>query len=345
VTQADRTLPPSSVPPPDEAPTLNWGILAPGHIAHVFTRALKTHTRQHVVSVGSRSLAKATAFASEFGVESAFGSYRELVEDAKVDVVYIASPISEHYSQALLAIEAGKHVLVEKAFTRNAREAEDLIAAARRRGMFLMEALWMRFLPHIDVVHQAVESGLLGDVQTVSADHGQLMRPDINRRLFAPELAGGALLDLGIYPLSFASLVLGPFATITAVGRKTSTGVDGQASIVVTNAAGAHGLLGTTLFTRTPTTASICGTDARLELDSDFYPPTTVRLIGNDGTQLDAFESRRGSAGHAFQAAELARCVKAGRVESAVLPHVETMRVMQSLDTVRDQIGVRFPDE
>ncbi|MFF6981377.1 Gfo/Idh/MocA family protein [Streptomyces sp. NPDC008343] len=346
---ADRTtrpiLPAPRTPSPREAPVLHWGVIAPGGIAASFVTALRTHTEQRIVAVGSRDAGRARAFADRFGIPAAYGSYAEVLDDVRVDIVYIASPHSEHYAQALQAIEAGKHVLVEKAFTRNAGEAGHLIEAARRQGVFLMEAMWMRFLPHIDVVRQVLDLGLLGEVRTVTADHGQFMNPDTAHRLFAPELAGGALLDLGVYPVSFASMVLGPFASLTAVGDTAHTGVDGQASVVVTNDAGAHGVLNTTLHARTPTTASISGTRARLEIEGDFYAPATVRLIGRSNELLGFHVPAQREGGLCYEAAEAARCVAADRLESDLMPLDETLRVMRALDRVRADLGVAFPGE
>ncbi|MGV9270423.1 Gfo/Idh/MocA family protein [Kitasatospora sp. NPDC003701] len=342
---APIVLPPPRTPSPREAPTLNWGVVAPGSIATQFVEALQKYTAQKVVAVGSRDPERARAFADRFTIPTAYGSYTELVQDGRVDIVYIASPHSGHFEQALQAIEAGRHVLVEKAFTRNAREAEQLIEAARKRGVFLMEAMWTRFLPHIDVVRQVLDRGLLGEVHTVMADHGQAMEPDAAHRLFAPELAGGALLDLGVYPVSFASMVLGPFASVTAVGTKAFTGVDGQASIVVTAESGAHGVLNTTLFARTPTTASISGTRGRLEIEGSFYGPAWVRLIGRDNQPIDRFVPLQRDGGLCYQAAEAARCISAGRLESDLMPLAETLRIMHVLDTVRRDLGVAFPGE
>ncbi|MFE5797906.1 Gfo/Idh/MocA family protein [Streptomyces sp. NPDC056503] len=342
---ARMALPAPRTPSPHDAPALNWGVIAPGWIAAHFVEALQKHTGQKVVAVGSRDAGRARAFADRFGIPAAYGSYAELVADDAVDIVYVASPHSGHFEQALQAIEAGRHVLVEKAFTRNAREAERLVEAARERGVFLMEAMWTRFLPHIDVVRQVLDAGLLGEVHTVIADHGQPMTPEVQHRHFAPELAGGALLDLGVYPVSFASMVLGPFASVTAVGTKTSTGVDGQASILVTAESGAHAILNTTLFGRTPTTASIAGTHGRLEIDGSFYGPATVRLIGRDNALIDTFVPPLLDGGLCYEAAEAARCVGAGRLESDLMPLAETLSVMHVLDGIRRDIDVAFPGE
>jgi predicted dehydrogenase len=306
---------------------------------------LQSHTQQRVVAVGSRDAERARVFADRFGIPSAYGSYAEVLDDHDVDIVYVASPHSKHFDLAMQAITAGRHVLVEKAFTRNAREAERLITAARERGVFLMEAMWTRFLPHIDVVRQVLESGLLGEVQTVTADMGLPAEPDPAHRLFDLELAGGALLDLGIYPVSFASMVLGPFTSITAIGTKTSTGVDGQTSVIVRNESGAHGVLNTTLFARTPTTASISGSRGRLEIAGRFHRPTTVRLISPDDEVLDSFVPEQLDGGLCYEAAEAARCIAAGKMESALMPLGETLDIMRVLDTIRRDLGVTYPGE
>ncbi|MEU6285389.1 Gfo/Idh/MocA family oxidoreductase [Streptomyces sp. NPDC047028] len=344
-TPTRTTLPAPRTPSPLDAPVLRWGVIAPGGIAATFAEALRTHTAQRVMAVGSRDGDRARAFADRFGIPAAYGSYAEVAADPHVDIVYVASPHSEHHAHALMAIEAGKHVLVEKAFTRNAAEAAELIEAARARGVFCMEAMWTRCLPHMDVVRQALDLGLLGEVRMVTADHGQFMRPDVNHRLFAPELAGGALLDLGVYPVSFASMVMGPFASVTTVGDTAHTGVDGQVSVVVTNDAGAHGVLNTTLFARTPTTATISGTRARLEIEGDFYAPSAVRLIGRSNELLGSYAPALRDGGLCFEAAEAARCVAAGKLESDLMPLDETLRVMRVLDRMRSDLGVTFPGE
>lgn len=340
------TLPAPRTPDPREAPSLRWGILAPGGIARSFATALRAGTGQQLQAVASRSLDRAQAFADEFAVTTAYGSYEDLVADPDVDVVYVASPHSEHRAHALLATGAGKPVLVEKAFARNANEARDIIESASAAGVFAMEAMWTRFLPHIDVVRQCLETGLLGDVRTVHADHGQKLYPNGPARLSEPSLAGGALLDLGIYPISFAHFVLGDFADVTASGTRTDKGVDAQAAIGVTSSSGAMGVLGTTMLTKTPTTAVVCGTEARLEIDGDFYAPeAVVRLITNDGTELDQFSNDDTVHGLHFEACEVARQVTAGALESPLLPVAETLTIMDALDDARAQVGVRYPGE
>ena len=342
-----RELPPPRVPDPMDAPALRWGILAPGWIAQQFATALRRGTRQEIVAVGSRNVARARAFADQHGAPAVYGSYDELVHDPQIDIVYVASPHSEHHRLARLVLEAGKPVLVEKAFTRNAAEARDLVDFAQAKGLFLLEGMWSRFLPHYDVVHQALQNGLIGEITAVFADHGQHLYPDGPDRLSNPDLAGGALLDLGVYPISFADFVLGPFTSITATGTLTDRGVDQQEAITVANAAGALGVLHASMLAASPCTASICGTNGRLDIDSTFYLPTSVQLYDRDGVLIDRHDPS-GDAAHQglrYEAAEAARCLSAGATESSLHPLATTVRTMAAMDEVRRQLGVRFSDE
>ena len=342
-------LPESRVPDPASAPPLDWGILAPGWIAHQFAAALRAATRQRVVAVGSRSLPRARAFAEQFEVPGVHASYEALVADPAVQAVYVASPHSEHAAHALLAIEAGKHVLVEKAFTRNAREARRVVDAARAAGVALMEAMWTRFLPHTDIVRQLLADGILGTLELVVADHGQRLDADVVPRLHDPQLAGGALLDLGVYPVSFASFVLGTPRALLASGSLTPSGVDRQVSAVLTrydDHPDAQALVSTTLAASTPVTATISGTDARIELDGQFYTPNRVRLVGRAGELVTSGPpSLTGHFGLAYEAAHFAQLVADGFTESPVLPLEETLAVMEVLDELRAQVRVRFPGE
>ncbi|RIJ76530.1 gfo/Idh/MocA family oxidoreductase [Nakamurella silvestris] len=340
------SLPTPRTPHPTDAPALRWGVLAPGWIAGRFVEAVKTHSGQRFVAVASRSAERAAAFAATFDIPRAYGGYAELVADPEVDIVYIASPHSEHREQALLAIAAGKHVLLEKAFTRNAGEAREVVAAAAAAGVFLQEAMWTRFLPHIDVVRQLIADGTLGEISTVIADHGQYFTPDAASRLFDPNLAGGALLDLGIYPVSFASFALGAPASVTAVGHQAFTGVDGQITAVLAAADGAQAVVNTTLFSKTPTTASISGSLARLEIAGDFYAPSSVSLYSPDGDRVNWSNNEIfGHEGLVFQAAAAARSIAAGATESELMPLAETLTIMETMDEMRRQVGVTFPGE
>lgn len=343
-----RSLPISRVPDPGVAPPLRWGILAPGGIAGAFVRAAHTHTRQTVVACGSRSPERAAAFARTHGLERGHGSYEALLADPGVDAIYVASPHSRHAEHALAAIAAGKHVLVEKSFTRDATQATAVVEAARAAGVTLMEAMWTRFLPHVDVARQLLAEGALGDLVCLQADHGQYFAPDPRHRLFDPDAAGGALLDLGVYPVSLASFALGTPTRISAVGRLTDTGVDAHASIILSGHAGtaAHAVLDTTLAARTPTVASLSGDRARLELPGPFFAPQAPTLISVTGERVTGpAPTLRGSDGLAHEAAHFAELVAHGRAESPWLPWAESVAVMATLDAIRAQLGVRYPGE
>jgi len=339
------SFPAPRTPNPMDAPPLRWGILAPGRIAAAFAQAMAGNTRQRLVAVGSRSLHRAQAFATEHGADRAYSSYEQLVADPEVDAIYVASPHSEHRAQALLAIAAGKPVLVEKAFTRNAGEASEVVTAARSDTVLAMEAMWTRFLPQTDVIAQLLADGVLGEVVTVLADHGQYFDVDPSSRLFDPALAGGALLDLGVYPLSLASFVLGRPDHVVAAGTLTDTGVDAQVAIVLSKGP-AQACLNTTLTAKTPTTASISGTSARLEMSGPFYGPGVLTLTGNNDQQLVRdVDAITGHHGLCYEAAHFATLIAEGAPESPLLPLDETVDVLRVIDGIREQLGVRYPGE
>jgi predicted dehydrogenase len=308
---------------------LRWGIIGTGGIAHSFARDLEHTDSGTVVAVGSRRLETAEAF----GIGRSHGSYEALVSDPEVDVVYVATPHPFHHANARLALEAGKPVLVEKAFTMNAAEARDLVQLARSKGLFLMEAMWTRFLPHMAEVRRILPE--LGDVVTVLADHGQWFKLDPAFRLFAPELGGGALLDLGVYPVSFASMVLGTPDRVITLSTPAFTGVDGQTSILLGYPSGAQSVINCTSSAVSPTKAAIVGTEARIEIGQRWYGQTAFDFIPRGG------EPRRYEAGVPsglrFEADEVARCLAEGLLESPLMPLDETVSIMETMDEVLTQ--------
>jgi predicted dehydrogenase len=285
------------------------------------------------VAVGSRQLESANRFADRFDIPNRHASYEALVADPDVDVVYVATPHPMHHFNALLALRAGKPVLVEKPFTMNAVEAEQLVATARASGLFLMEAMWTRFLPHIAEIRRLLDEGALGRIVTVTADHGQWFAEDPDSRLFAAELGGGALLDLGVYPVSFASMVLGKPDRIVTLSDPAFTGVDGQTSMLFGYASGAQAVLTCTLFAKSPTRAAIVGTDARIEIGDVFYAPTSFELISRTGERT-VFDTQTPGKGLWHQADEVARCLRDGLLESPLMPLDETVEIMRTMDDV-----------
>ncbi|WP_273653248.1 Gfo/Idh/MocA family protein [Cellulomonas fimi] len=347
---ADLHLPDPRTPDPADAPRLRWGILAPGYIAGRWATAVREHSRQHLVAAGSRSVERAQAFADEHGIERAHGSYEALVGDPGIDAVYVASPHSHHHEQALLALRAGKHVLVEKAFTRNAAEARDLVDAAREAGVLLMEAMWTRYLPHTDVLRQLLDDGALGDVHRVTGDFAVRADVDPTHRLVDPALAGGVLLDLGVYPVAFASFVarhaglgVAP-STVQASGSLTSTGVDAQVSLQVAYGA-AQAQLFTSMLTATGQTTTVHGSAGHVAVDESAYLPSALTVtVGERTARWDA-NRVTGYGGLAFQAAAFATYVAEGRTDSPLLPLAETVRILETTDEARRQLGVVYPGE
>jgi predicted dehydrogenase len=315
---------------------LRWGILGTGGIAHTFAEDLRLTDSGVIGAVGSRSQEGADRFADEFGIEARHAGYESLVADPAVDVIYVATPHPTHRENAILALRAGKPVLVEKPFAMNAAEAAEIVAVAREEKLFAMEAMWTRFLPHVAQIRGWLAEGVLGEIVTVTADHGQWFAEDPDFRLFAPELGGGALLDLGIYPVSFASMILGPPNRIAAVIDPAFTGVDAQTSMSFGYESGAQAVLTCTLRAKSPTRAAIVGTEARIEIDGDFYAPATVTLLPRDG-EPTRIESTHEGRGLRHQADEVARRLAAGDLESPLMSLDESIAIMATMDAVRAQ--------
>ena len=329
---------------PGTAPALRWGILGAGGIARTFAYAVGRHTSSQVVAVGSRSAERAQRFASLHGIPKSHGDYAALVADPEVEAVYIASPHSEHHEHALLAIEAGRHVLVEKAFTQNAMQAAQVIDAARAAGVFLMEAMWTRFLPHVAELRRVVQRGEIGELVGMIADHGQSMgHLPPTHRVHDPRLAGGALLDLGVYPVSFAHDLFGAPSVVRAVGSLTPTGVDGQVAMALSHGERVQTSLHTTLWAQTATTAVVFGTTGRIEIAGRFYAPTSFVVVHADGTHWEYDGAVEG--GFQYEVAEVSRCVAEGMQESPRMSWAGTLDVMGTLDEVRRQVGVVYPGE
>jgi predicted dehydrogenase len=315
---------------------VQWGILGTGGIASTFVTDLRLTDSGVAVAVGSRSQESADRFAGEFGIENRHASYESLAADPDVDVIYVATPHPMHHDNAILALRGGKHVLVEKPFTMNAAEARDIVRVSREQGLFAMEAMWTRFLPHVAIIRDWLARGMLGDVVTVTADHGQWFAEDAGFRLFAPELGGGALLDLGVYPVSFASMVLGTPSRIVSMSDPAFTGVDAQTSMVFGYDGGAQAVLTCTLRGKSPTRAAIVGSEARIEVEGDFYAPAAVTLVPRNGepTRIESVHEGRGLR---HQADEVARRLAAGDAESPLMPLDETVSIMATMDTVLAQ--------
>ena len=322
-----------------------WGIVGTGGIARSFARdlVLDGHT---LTAVGSRSQQTADAFASEFGTPTAHPSYEALAADPDVDIMYVATPHPMHHDNAALALRSGKHVLVEKPFTINAAEARDLVELAKENSLVILEAMWTRWLPHMVRIREIITGGVLGEVRAMHADHSQLLPADPAHRINAAELGGGALLDLGVYPVSFASQLFGVPETVQAAATLAPTGVDAHVAAVLSYPAAAMATFQAASTMRGPNTATVTGTLGRIEIDAVWYSPTSFRVYDSSNALIESYQRQEVTGrGMQFQAREMEDLVRRGQLSSDALPADETVAIMDTLDRIRGLIGVRYPGE
>ena len=336
-------FPAARVPEAAEAPGLRWGIAGPGWIAERFAESLARHGSQRVTAVGSRSLERAAAFAGPRGLR-AHGSYEALAADPEVDVVYVATPHTAHLEVALAALEAGKHVLIEKPLGISAAEAEKVAEAARARGLFAAEALWTAFLPSYDVARQLVRGGRLGELAAVVGDYGEFL-PE-SHRAHDQALAGGPLLDLGIYLLALATDLFGEPDRVLGLGTALPSGVNGQLSALLGFPGGAQATLMTTMQGFTPARLTVVGMEAALTFDGPFNSPGGLTVTTADGA-VHRWDGEPGSHvdGLHYQAAAAARAIAAGRTEVAERPLELSILALRVADELRRQAGIAFPGE
>ncbi|MGG7518109.1 Gfo/Idh/MocA family protein [Allorhizobium undicola] len=336
------SLPASRIPSPMEAPALRWGILGTGWIASQFIRSVKAHTRQIIAAVGSRNAQTAAAFAQTHEIAGAHGSYEALVNDAAIDVIYVATPHNFHHEHVLLALNAGKHVLVEKPMALNKAQADEMVALARSKGLFFAEALWTFFLPKFDVIEQIIQAGVLGDIRSVYTEYGEYLPTD--HRLFDPRLAGGPLLDLGTYPVAMIARLMGAPAQVVGLGQADPSGVNGQLAVVMADAAGNLATMGTSPYGFTPTNAAIVGSKATIRFISEFNLPGPFELRSRDGDVVLRYEEPCGRhfEGLYYEAAEVARCIAAGKTETPCRPLNGSLDTMAALDAIRRAVGIDF---
>jgi len=320
---------------------VRWGIVGLGWIATQFAEDLPHTPGAELAAVGSRSSDTASAFARRYGFARAHGSYAELAADPEVDVVYVATPHAQHLEAALLCIEGGKSVLVEKPITLDLSSAAQLVQAAHANNVFLMEAMWMRLNPAIRKIAELVEDGTIGWVSAIHADFGLQGPFAPEHRLRNPKLGGGALLDLGVYPIHLAHLIMGAPSSVQAWAHLTPEGVDENTGILLGWQPGAVAALTCSINGNSRNAASITGTDGRIDLPPGFFVPREF-VLHRPGRDPEPFEFPFPGHGYQFEAAEVQRCVLAGELESPLMPHATTLEIMGLLDTIRDEIGVAY---
>jgi len=323
---------------------IRWGILGTGRIARHFATALNRLPDAELAAVGSRTGQSADSFGTEFQIPRRYSSYESLVRDPEVDVIYVATPHSGHASHAGMALDAGKAVLCEKPLTINATEAAGIIQKARAQNLFLMEAMWTRFYPLMVKLRELVQAGAIGELRLLTADFGFRAAYEEEPRLFGPEYGGGALLDVGVYPVSLASMLFGPPTGIQGTASIGPTGVDEESMMVLSHDSGRSALLHAAIRLETAQEAILTGTDGRIRIQSPWWRPTrmTISRVGRPDEHLDFPVSGNG---YEYEAVEVMSCLRAGRLESPVMPLDESLSILRTLDTLRGQWGLRYPME
>jgi predicted dehydrogenase len=319
---------------------VRWGILGTGYIAELFVTDLN-HVGADVVAVGSRSEASAQSFADRFGIGVAHAGYRALCEDPSVDAVYVAIPNPFHAEYALMALRAGKHVLLEKPFTMTTEEAREVVAEAAERGLVVMEAMWTRFLPHMVRAREVVADGTIGELRALEVNLSQAFAPDPEHRLNNPALGGGALLDLGVYVVSLAVDFLGLPREWHAVVSPAPSGVDGQASIVLAFDHGRQAALHIGLDHRGSMRASILGTLGRIDIDPAWHRASGLSVTDNDGEVILRFDPEVESRGMQYEVAAFESLIAGGVLDSPVMPHEQTLAVIEVVTDLRDRFITR----
>ncbi len=323
---------------------VRWAVMGCGNIAGAFARDLKYASNGKLVAAGSRTLEKAQAFIDEHGGRYAFGSYQELARCEDVDIIYVASPHPMHFENAMLCLENGKAVLCEKPFTLNAAQAKELVKTARDKKIFLMEAMWTRFIPAIVKVRQLLKDGAIGEVKNFTADFGVRFEFDPEHRAFCPTLGGGALLDLGVYPISLASMVFGTRPKkIVSVVNIGSTGVDYNESLSFLYESGAVASISAGLEAKTAIEAVVSGTEGSIKLDSMFFRTKRITLAQGEKTEVMDFDFD--GHGYQFEAEHAGQCLIDGKTESDVMGLDESIEIMETLDEIRADWGLVYPQE
>jgi dihydrodiol dehydrogenase / D-xylose 1-dehydrogenase (NADP) len=323
---------------------INWGIMGTGMVARWFAEGLGYSEESKLIAVGSRSVSKAKDFAKVFRIPQKYSSYDELVQDKDIDVVYVATPHTFHKANSILALKAGKAVLCEKPFTINAHEAKELVQYARIKKLFLMEAMWTRFIPAVIKLKELLQSEIIGELRMLVADLGDRVEFDPKHRVFDPELGGGALLDVGVYPVSMASMIFGKPEKVTSFAHFGKTSVDEQEAILFGYTDGRLALLYASKRSYTPSEVILIGTKGRIRVHSPMCKPERLTLKLN-GEKEEIIDIKIEGNGFNYETSEVARCILSGKLESDKMPLDETIQIMETMDRIRAQWGLKYPGE
>jgi predicted dehydrogenase len=326
------------------AEKIRWGILGCGRIARKFASDLRLVQEAELIALGSRNIETAEDFAKEFPAKYIHDGYESLVQNDEVDVIYIATPHSHHYENTILCLNHNKAVLCEKAFAVNTKQAREMIDLACKKNVFLMEALWTKFLPHYNKMRELIQEGKIGEIKSVLVNFGFKPAPPVPPRLFDPKLAGGTLLDIGIYNVFIALSVLGKPDLVDAVMTPSSSGVDEQCAVTFKYNNGAIAHLFSTFSTNLATEADICGSKGRVRLTHRFYAPESVIEFYPD--RVDSLEmiplEKQEGWGYQHEARHVCECLKNEITESAVMTFADTLLLMETLDAIRQKAGIYY---
>jgi len=321
---------------------VRWGILGTGGIAHAFATALMETPGAVLAAVGSRSVDSAEKFGREFGSPAAYGSYDALCHANDIDIIYIGTPHTMHAENALMALGAGKAVLCEKPFAMHLGQAERVVALARQKKLFLMEAMWTRYMPALAELQRMIAAGDIGVPQQLHADFGFLAPTDPAHRVNDRALGGGALLDLGIYPLSIATAIMGPVSKVQALAQMSATGVDAQTGFTLLHEGGAMSICSCSLLAKTTNELTVSGPLGRVRMDAMFHRSASVTVTFASGVAHTVATPYLGN-GYVHEALEASRCIREGLLESPGMTLDQTLSLMRTLDTIRSQIGLHYP--
>lgn len=320
---------------------INWGIIGCGNIASKFAHELNLVKDCNLYAVASRSMDKAESFAQAHRADIAYGSYQSLVEDQNVDVVYVATPHPMHHPDSLLCIAHGKHVLCEKPLAMNGSEVKQMITAARENRVFFMEAMWTLLFPYMGKLKELIAEDVLGDIKMIEADFGFRADHDPNGRLFNNRLGGGALLDIGVYPLALCHHLLGKPDAVTALGQIGSTGVDESTSISLGWKNGAMASLHCTILADTKCVAKIFGSKAYIEIDSRWHRAKSMHLKDRNGL-IESYQFADEFQGYAYEIQETNECIRNNNIESQIVSHQFSIELMETMDRIRKIINLSY---
>jgi predicted dehydrogenase len=324
------------------AKKIRWGIIGTGNIARSFATDLALLDDTELVAIGSRSQKSADEFGKLFSIPNRHGSYAALARDAKIDAVYIATPHPLHCENTLLCLNAGKHVLCEKPFAMHAHEAQLMINTAREKNLFLMEAMWTRFIPLVVKLRSMLAQNIIGEVRMLQADFSFRAPFNPTNRLFNPELGGGALLDIGVYPINFASMIFGPPERVTGMAHMGKSGVDEQNAILMGYSDGRLATLYSSNRIDSPIEALIMGSKGSIRLHRFMHHPERMTLSAS-GSPDKTIHMPIDGYGYGYEAEEVMNCIRSGKIESSIMPLKETLTIVKTMDALREQWGLRYP--